>query len=629
MKRLPIVAILILLLCCHPNFGQAPNLGTAASFILFTTTGAVSNTGISHITGNVGTNGGGAISSFSNIDGGMHNADGLTANCSSDLLVAYNELNTTAATFFPTPVLGNGSTLTAGVYSIAGAGSLVNTLSLDAQGNPNAVFIFKVQGAFSAAAGSEVILTNGAKACNVFWKAEGLISLAAGTIMRGTLIANNAAISLGADVILEGRALSTTGAVSVYGLIAHTPIGCGTPILTGPVAPTLASTSCYALFSSNGAVSNAGLTSVIGDIGTNLNTTTGYNQTLVSGIVHPVPDASTATSATDLQTVYSYLNGLPNDIELLYPAQFGNGLTLTAHTYIMNAAAILTDTLFLNADGNANAVFVIKVNGALSTSANAKVILTNGAQGDHVFWKVEGAVTINDHSDFVGTIISNNGAIVLNTATVLQGRAFTTHGTVNTVAITATASPSGCSTFVLPVSWLYFRGKPAGQKVLLEWSTVSEINSAFFSIEKSPDAIHFTPLIKIFAPPGIGKNTALYTTVDQQPYDQGYYRISQTDKNGQSSFYRTIEVNMNSNQNFRVFSFLQQNDIAIQASGSAAGNGFIELYSIDGRKLASRKILLTRETNTYLISRPSLAGVYLIVIYSQAEKLYDGKIAVL
>ena len=78
-------------------------------------------------------------------------------------------------------------------------------------------------------------------ACNVFWKVEGLVSLAAGTFMRGTIIANNAAINLSTGDTLEGRALTTNGAVSVDGVLTYTPIGCGSPVLTGPKAPALGS----------------------------------------------------------------------------------------------------------------------------------------------------------------------------------------------------------------------------------------------------------------------------------------------------------------------------------------------------------------------------------------------------
>lgn len=431
-----------LFLIPNVNFAQAPPLGTAVDFVLFSTVGAVSNSGISQLTGNVGTNSG-LNSGFGNVNGQMHQNDGVTAQCSADLLIAYNQLNSTVPTLFPAPLLGNGQILTPGVYSISAAATLNLDLTLNALGNPNAVFIFQIAGPLSTNADSKVKLINGALACNVFWKVEGLVSMAPGTTMRGTVIANNAAIDMTTNDTLEGRALSTAGAVTVDGVLAYTPIGCGSPTLNGPAFPNLASTACYAVFSSDGAVTNSGVTYVTGDVGTNVGLTSGFNPLNVTGTIHPIPDGSTAACATDLISVYTYLNTLPSDIELMYPAQFGNNLVLTPHTYIMNAATVFTDTLYLNGLGNTNAVFVIQINGALSTSTYAKVLLINGTQAKNVFWKVDGAVSVNDYSIFNGTIICNNGAVAINTGAVINGRVLTTTGTLTTAAITATM-PIGC-----------------------------------------------------------------------------------------------------------------------------------------------------------------------------------------
>ena len=432
----------MLLLIPNVNYAQAPPLGTAADYVLFTSVGAMTNVGISHLTGNVGTNSG-SITGFGNVNGVMNSTNGATGQCSADLLNAYNLLNSAIPTFFPAPLLGNGDTLNAGIYAVSAASTLNLNLYLNAQGDPNAVFIFQIAGPLSVGANAKVKLINGALACKVFWKVEGLVSMASGISMKGTVIANNAAINMNTNDTLEGRALSTAGAVTVNGVMSYTPIGCGSPTLTGPGAVNLVSTACYTIFSSDGAVTNAGVTNVTGDVGTNVGLTTGFNALNVTGAIHPIPDGSTAACAADLIGAYNYLNTLPADIELLYPAQFGLNLVLTPHTYLMNGGVTFTDSLFLNAMGNPNAVFVIQINGALSTSTFAKVILINGTQAKNVFWKVDGAVSINDYSVFNGTIVCNNGAVNLNTGVQLNGRAFTTTGTLTTAAITAIAPP-GC-----------------------------------------------------------------------------------------------------------------------------------------------------------------------------------------
>ncbi|TRZ48010.1 DUF3494 domain-containing protein [bacterium] len=454
MKKQLLHGLIAVILLSIPmlNFAQAPPLGTAAEFVLFSSVGAVSNSGISQVTGNVGTNNG-SSTGFGNVNGVMHDNDGASAQCAADLLIAYNQLNSTIPNFFPAPLLGNGQILNAGVYSISGAATMNGILTLNAQGDSNAVFIFQIQGSFSTSANSKVNLTNGAQACNVFWKVEGLVSMASGTTMRGTVIANNAAIEMNTGDTLEGRALSTAGAVTVDGVLAYTPIGCGSPVLTGPIPPALASTECYALFSSDGPVTNSGVTYVTGDVGTNVGLTTGFDSLLVTGTIHPIPDASTAACAADMLDVYDYLSALPYDIELLYPAQFGNNLVLTPHTYLLNAATTFTDSLYLNAQGNATAVFVIKIYGALSTSTYSRVVLTNGTQSKNVYWLVNGAVDINDYSVFRGTIICNNGAMDLNTGVTIDGRALTTTGELMTTAMNAIAPviPSYCTTVSIPL----------------------------------------------------------------------------------------------------------------------------------------------------------------------------------
>lgn len=429
------------------TFGQSIQLGSAANFVLFTTDGAMNNTGISQITGNVGTNNG-SSTAFGNVNGQMHDNDLASAQAASDLLIAYNQLDNAIPTFFPAPLLGNGQVLTAGVYSIAAASTLNLELTLD--GNANSVFIFQIEGPLSTNANSSIKLINGAKACNVFWKVEGLVDMASGTTMRGNIIANNSAINMNTNGTLEGRAFSTAGAITVDGVLAYTPTGCGSPLLTGPALPNLASIACYSLFTGNGAMTNVGTTHLLGDVGTNVGLTTGFNPLLVIGMIHPIPDASTAACATDLGNVYTYLNTLPVDIELLYTVQFGRNLVLTPHTYVMNGATTFTDSLYLNAEGNANAVFVIQINGALETSTYAKVILINGAQAKNVFWKMDGAVDINSYSIFNGSIICNNGAVSLNKGAIINGRVYTTDGefTVDSIRITmpSTCEPVGVKT---------------------------------------------------------------------------------------------------------------------------------------------------------------------------------------
>ena len=218
---------LTLLVFPKKNAAQSINLGTCTNFVLFSANGAVTNTGISVITGNVGANIG-AVSGFvppTVLNGTQYNVDAVTAQGTVDLLAAYTQLSALAATNNThTPAFGSGEILPPGVYTVATSGSLAGTLTLDAGGNPTAVFIFRFGGAFTPGAGSVVMLANGALAANVFWVAEGAIPIGALSIMKGSFIANNGAVSMEAGGNLDGRLLSTTGAVSFSTGIAAIPI---------------------------------------------------------------------------------------------------------------------------------------------------------------------------------------------------------------------------------------------------------------------------------------------------------------------------------------------------------------------------------------------------------------------
>lgn len=195
-----------------------PSMGASSGFAIYATLGAVSNSGNSSITGNIGTNSG-AISGFetSSISGNFYNANTITQTASQDLAAAYAAYQNLAPTVTShTPAYGSGETIVPGVYNTDGAGSVAGILNLDAQNNPDAKFILKFGGAFTAGAGSTIVLTNGALPNNIYWIVGGAFSLAANTTFSGTIIANGA-ISVGVANNLNCKLLSTSGAISILG----------------------------------------------------------------------------------------------------------------------------------------------------------------------------------------------------------------------------------------------------------------------------------------------------------------------------------------------------------------------------------------------------------------------------
>ena len=442
-----VIMAVVLFLLPSLIIAQAPPLGTSADFALFTSVGAMQNVGtyqyLTLITGDVGTNSG-SNTNFGNVNGVMHAGDGASSQCAIDLQAAYDFLAAAIPdSSIENPVLGNDSTFKAGTYQLPGESSLESSITLDAQGDPNAVFIFKMPAgppvyAFSTTANAQVKLTNGAQASNVFWFVTGAVSMGANTSMKGTIIAGGA-ISMAAGNTLEGRALTINGEVTVdngdIGLSVYLPVDISAPLPTGPAAPVFVESKEYAVFSSLGDVSDDGTSHVTGSVGSNSALPTGFNPLFVTGNIEGMNPA-TAGAKADLLLVYDALNTLTADIELLAPAQFGHNLVLTPNAYVMNTAVTFTDTLILDATGNEDAVFIIKTYGAFASAAHSNVILRNGAQAMNVFWMVNGAVSIGDSSKFNGTIIVNNGAIDLLKGSSLDGRALTTNGSISTTGMT-------------------------------------------------------------------------------------------------------------------------------------------------------------------------------------------------
>ena len=197
--------------------GQSPNLGTSESYALFTATGACTNTGSSTVTGDVGTNVG-AFSGFlpGTVTGQINVANPASTTAATDVTNAYSQLGATTCGAVIGVGLGNGQILTPNVYCIGAATTLNGNLMLDAKGDPNALFIFKIDGALSTGVSSNVILINGASLCNVYWQINGEFDLGINSVFRGTLISNGA-INLLAGSMLFGKGLSIAGAITLNG----------------------------------------------------------------------------------------------------------------------------------------------------------------------------------------------------------------------------------------------------------------------------------------------------------------------------------------------------------------------------------------------------------------------------
>ena len=189
-------------------------LGTADSFGVLAGS-EVTNTGPSVVNGDLGVSPGTAISGFpaGTVNGAVHAADGVAGQAKSDLVAAYNDAAGRTPVVSVSGDLG-GRRLTAGVYKASSSVGLTGALTLDAQGDPDAVFIFQVGSGLTTATDSRVSLLNGAQACNVYWQVGSSATLGTRTAFKGSVLALTS-ISLNDGVDVQGRLLARNGAVTL------------------------------------------------------------------------------------------------------------------------------------------------------------------------------------------------------------------------------------------------------------------------------------------------------------------------------------------------------------------------------------------------------------------------------
>jgi uncharacterized repeat protein (TIGR01451 family) len=190
-------------------------LGTAANFAVLAGS-TITNTGATTINGDLGLSPGTSVRGFppGQVNGTIHAADSAALQAQDDLTAAYS--NAAARTVSATiPVELGGTTQTPGVYdSTASTFGITGTLTLDAQGDPNAVFIFKAASTLTTASESNVSLVNGAQASNVFWLVGSPVTLGANSTLQGSLLALTS-ITVTTGTTINGRALARNGAVTL------------------------------------------------------------------------------------------------------------------------------------------------------------------------------------------------------------------------------------------------------------------------------------------------------------------------------------------------------------------------------------------------------------------------------
>ncbi len=199
-------------------------LGTACMFGILAATPAVANSGPTVVTGDVGIWPASAITGFppGTLTGTEYAGDATAQTAQGDLTTAYNFAAAAAGGAILTADIG-GQTLAPGVYKTTSAQpSLGITGNLTLSGN--GVYIFQIVSTLTTAANnSDVILSGGATAEDVFWQVGSSATLGTTTTFAGTIMAQ-ASVSLDTGATLNGRALALTGAVTLLSNPVNVPV---------------------------------------------------------------------------------------------------------------------------------------------------------------------------------------------------------------------------------------------------------------------------------------------------------------------------------------------------------------------------------------------------------------------
>jgi hypothetical protein len=214
----------------------------------------VTNTGPTIVNGDLGVSPGAAITGFPPglVTGTTHSADAAALSAQNSITTAYNALAGQACNVDLTGQNLGGLTLTPGAYCFSSSAQLTGTLTLNAQGNPGAVWVFQIGSTLTTASGSRVAFINGGQACGAFWQVGSSATLGTTTNFSGNILAlasitlNTGANSSGAMFARNAAVTLDTNNVSVVGSCGSGPQPTPTPIIIGGV-PALPHGAAWAL----------------------------------------------------------------------------------------------------------------------------------------------------------------------------------------------------------------------------------------------------------------------------------------------------------------------------------------------------------------------------------------------
>ena len=235
-----------------------------------------------------------------------------------------------------------------------------------------------------------------------------------------------------------------------------------------------------------------------------------------------------------------------------------------------------------------------------------------------------GTVTASDLRLLVDT---NNDGVFANGVTTISGATFVSGSTYAFTGVTAiddnmrfTLGTANALSTPLPIELISFSAKPTNNgDVLLDWITASEINNDYFTIERSIDGLSFHELTTINGA-GNSNETLNYSYTDKNPFfGISYYRLKQTDYDGQFTYSDIIVIKLDrglQELDFTLFPNPTKDKLNVQITGNTVLNPHIEMYNAQGERL--NNMITSQSIDGFELNVESLSpGIYIVHLVNE------------